>query len=512
MRSTKPAFLLMVLVAITGCGGGTGGAPEKRLKAFAAGIAAENHTGAPFYTSLSDFEDGQDLRDLYLSAAERRGWDIVTGKFLGAAPANKVLRPAYETMRAELLADLEAAMPVDMVVLGLHGAMVAQGYDDVEGDLMQEIRKIVGPDVPIGAGMDPHAHLSQAMLDAADIMVFYKEWPHIDAEETYVKSFDLTADVVEGKIAKPHMAMWDARMIDDYHTLKEPLKSLVDDMKAAEGKDSVVSVNFIHGFPNADVPAMGSKILVITDDRPEEGAALAEEFGRRLFAMRGKTAVPPLDLEAGLEAAVASTNHPVVIADYSDMPFGGAPGDSTFILEGLIDRGVENAIIAGLWDPIAVSTVADLAKGDTLNMRIGGKAGPMSGDPLDLEVEVRYVVKDMWLTDGHSMVGAEGQGTPVGTIAVVRAHGIDIVLVEKRYPIYGYKVLEALEMEPRDSRVIVVKSANNFYDGYVEIAGDVLYVMSPGLIGYTRDLRLTRIDRPKWPFDEDPFQEAEAGR
>ena len=504
MRCPKSAILFIVSVVIAGC---NNEAPGRRMKAFVAGLSAENHTGAPFYTSLADFEDDQEWQNLYRGAAERRGWDIATGKFLGAAPANRVLRPAYETIKAELLADLKAAMPVDMVVLGLHGAMAAQGYDDVEGDLMQEIREIVGADVPIGAGMDAHAHLSQAMLDVADIMVFYKEWPHIDSEDTYIKSFDLTADVVEGKITKPHMAMWDTRMIDLYHTLKDPVKPLVDDMKAAEGKDGVVSVNFIHGFPQGDVPAMGTKILVITDDQPETGAALAEQFGKRLFAMRGKTAVPPLNLQAGLDAMVQSTNRPVVVADYSDMPFGGAPGDATFILAGLIDRGVENVIIAGLWDPMTVYTVSDLAIGDRLRVRIGGKTGPMSGDPLDLHVEVRYVGKDMWLKDGHSMVAAEGEGTPVGTIAVVRAHGIDIVLVEKRYPIYGYKVLEALGLEPSKSRVIVVKSANNFYDGYVDIAGDVLYVMSPGLIGPTRDQQLENIERPKWPFDEDPFRE-----
>jgi len=499
------SFLLIVMVLSCTPNSGDPAADRgdlERQTAFVAGLSAEIHTGAPFFTRLVDFEESDD--SLFRSTAETRGWDIVAGKFLGAAPANRVLRGAYETIIGDLLADLRAAMPVDMVVLALHGAMVAQGNDDIEGDVLSAVREIVGPDVPIGAGLDAHAHLSQAMMDAADILVFYKEWPHIDANETQVRAFELTADVAEGKI-EPHMAMYDPQMIAMYHTLDEPVRSVVDEMIAAERDSDVVVVDFVHGFGYADVPDMGTKILVITDNAPEKGRSLAERFGRQIFELRGRTAAPTMDLEEGLDAIVASTDHPTVIADYSDMPFGGAPGDGTIILKGLIDRGIENAIIAGLWDPMAIDMVEDLEAGDRMNLRIGGKTGPMSGDPLDLDVEVRSIHKNMYLKSGYEEVGSDGDGTAVGTIAVVQAHGIDIVLVDKRYPIYGYRALESLGLDPAGRRAIVIKSGNNFYDGYADIAGDVVYVISAGLLGRIRDQIFHNIDRPKWPFDEPPF-------
>jgi microcystin degradation protein MlrC len=457
------------------------------------------------FTTLEDFGDGSGAEDLFKEEANALGWTRAIGPYYMGGAGGIALRSAYETMKAEILNELRAAMPVNMVVMELHGAMVAQGYNDVEGDLLAAMRDIVGPDVPIGAAMDGHAHLSQKMIDAADIMVFFKEWPHIDFHETRTRAFNLTTDVAEGKI-KPHLALYDVRMAALYHTLEEPVKSVVADMKEAEKDEDVLVVNFIHGYPWADVPEMGTKMLVITNDAPEKGAALAKSFGQRLFALRGKTAKAHFDLEEGLDVAAASKKHPTIIADFSDMTSGGAPGDATFLLRGLMERGVEDGIIAGLWDPMAIKIIEDLSPGDRVNLRIGGKTGPMSGQPVDLETKVCSVRKNVCLNSFLTEIAESNEGADVGTIAVVRSHGIDIVLLEERIPIYGYKVLEGLGLDPKNRRFIVVKSGNSFYPGYVDIAGDVLYVMSPGLLGRIEQQTMRNIQRPKWPWDENPFE------
>ncbi len=473
------------------------------MKVFVAGLSTETNMFAPFPTDLSDFEreEGKKgkISSLFSQPAEQRGWNVHIGLIASAPPGGITTRSTYETLKAEILADLKSALPVDMVVLVLHGAMMAQGYEDCEGDLLQSVRNIVGKDVPIGAGLDPHANLSETMVNAADILVFYKEWPHIDVEDTFKTAFNLTADCAEDKI-KPHMEVWDCRMIDVYHTLEEPVKGLVDDMKTSEGKNGVLSVSLIHGFPWVDVPDMGTKVLVITDNQPEKAAELAEQFGRRLFAMRSKTgARQTLQIEEGLQAMARSQELAVIVADIADMPGGGAPGDSTFFLKGLLDYGVDNSIIAGLWDPGAVSIALKSDVGDKLKMRIGGKTGPMSGDPLDLEVEVRFVSEDWKMTESSD------EERSYGAIAVVRVKGIDILLTKKRFPVYDYRLLEELNLDPRNKRVIVVKSMNNFYAGFAPIMGSVLYVWSPGLVIPPAEMKFKRIKRPKWPFDENPF-------
>ena len=121
------------------------------------------------------------------------GWDLVEGMVAAAQPSGTTTRHAYESLRDELLGDLKAALPVDMVLLGLHGAMVADGYDDCEGDLLARVRELVGPDVVVGAELDPHNHLTPAMVGNADLLIAFKEYPHTDALERAHELVDLCA-------------------------------------------------------------------------------------------------------------------------------------------------------------------------------------------------------------------------------------------------------------------------------------------------------------------------------
>ncbi|WP_131798565.1 M81 family metallopeptidase, partial [Achromobacter insolitus] len=168
------------------------------MRIFTGALATETNTFSPLPTGLAAFKSREylpagthpDHMTFYagpLWAARQRaremGWTLVEGLVASAQPGGTTTRAAYETLRDELLADLRAALPVDMVLLGLHGAMVADGYDDCEGDILRRVREIVGPDVVVGAELDPHAHLSPLMVQQATVLVLFKEYPHIDVLE-----------------------------------------------------------------------------------------------------------------------------------------------------------------------------------------------------------------------------------------------------------------------------------------------------------------------------------------
>ena len=185
------------------------------MRVFTAALATETNTFAPMPTGLGAFRDRgyypagthPDAMSFFaapLWAARQRskehGWDVREGLVAAAQPSGTTTRLAYETLREELLRDLRAALPVDMVVLGLHGAMVADGYDDCEGDLLERVRAIVGPDVVVGAELDPHNHLTPAMLANADLLIAFKEYPHTDVLERAYELVDLCAAMVEKRV------------------------------------------------------------------------------------------------------------------------------------------------------------------------------------------------------------------------------------------------------------------------------------------------------------------------
>ena len=138
------------------------------------------------------------------------GLTVIEGLGASAPPSGTVRQDTYEEMRDEILEQLTAALPVDGVVLGLHGAMVATGYDDVEGDLISKARAIVGDDVTIGVEFDPHSHLTDLRFNSADIIIAFKEFPHIDVIERAEEVVDYTIKTIRKEI-NPVMAKFDCR-------------------------------------------------------------------------------------------------------------------------------------------------------------------------------------------------------------------------------------------------------------------------------------------------------------
>ena len=332
-------------------------------------------------------------------------------------------------LRDELLAALQAALPVDVVAYSLHGAMIAEGYDDCEGDLLARTRALVGPDVAVGALLDLHCHLSAAMIENADVIVTFKEYPHIDFVERGEELVELLARTARREI-RPHMAVHDCRMIDLFHTTQEPMRGFVADMQAREGHDGVLSLSAAHGFPWGDAADMGTKMLVVTDGKPELGARLAAEFGERLFAMRGRAQKQPLSIADALDHAGRANGAPVVIADTADNAGGGAPSDSTFVLQAALERGLQDVAIGPLWDPIAAGAAMDAGEGATLDLRIGGKMGPTSGQPLDLRVKVGRTCRNAMQSYGPSH-------EPLGDCVGVSVNGVAIVLNTLRTQAFG---------------------------------------------------------------------------
>lgn len=479
------------------------------MRVFTGGLATETNTFAPMPTGLASFRDrgyypaGKHPDEMSffagpLWAARQRakvlGWDLVEGMVAAAQPSGTTTRVAYETLRDELLGDLRAALPVDMVVLGLHGAMVADGYDDCEGDLLARVRRMVGPKVVVGAELDPHNHLTSAMLENADLLIAFKEYPHTDILDRAYELVDLCAAQVEGKV-RPVASAVDCEMLVTMHTSRDPARSFVDRIQALEGKDGILSISISHGFAWGDTADMGTKVLVYSDGDAAKGMALARGLADELIGLRESLKVNYPDIDRSLDEALAFDGGPVVLADGADNPGGGASGDSTFILRRMLERGIGNACIGPLWDPVAARIAFDAGVGARLMMRIGGKIGPLSGDPLDALCTVKALLPEMRMT------GLGGTPIAMGDSALVETGGIEIVLITLRNQAMGTDLFTQLGCDLASKKIIVVKSSQHFYASFSKVAQHVIYVGAPGAV--TLDLNTLpyrKVRRPKWPL------------
>jgi microcystin degradation protein MlrC len=487
------------------------------MRIFVAGFATETNTFSPVFADLDSFRaslyappgehpETPTLCTAPLTVARRRsraeGWTLIEGTTAFADPAGLLSRAAYEFLRDTILGELRAAMPVDGVLLCLHGAMVAVGADDPEGELLAGVRQIVGQTARIGVSIDPHSHLTARRVANADIIAAFKEFPHTDFVVVAEQVVDLTLRAVRGEI-RPKMSVFDCRMIDVFMTNRQPMRAFVDRLRAMEGHNGVLSLSLIHGFMAGDVPEMGTRMLVVTDDREAEGAELAEQLGRAVFEMRGKARPEFLSPDAAIDQALASRRWPAVIADAWDNPGGGVAGDSTIILRRLLERKIRDAAVGSIWDPMAVRLCAIAGEGAEIPLRFGAKTAPETGHPIDAIVKVTKVVRSAHQSFGQSIV-------PIGDAVAVEVEGVAVVLNSTRAQCFEPTLFTNLGVDPKSRRLLVVKSTNHFFAAFSQLT-DAIYYCEAGR-PYPNDPRVTPFRKARldiWPRVIAPFGEGD---
>jgi microcystin degradation protein MlrC len=479
------------------------------MRLFYAALALEANTFIPLPTSYRAFAEklyyppGQypaqqshqtGAMDAVRARAKAGAFELIEGSCYAAQPGGAAARAAYERMRDEILGQLKAALPVDGVVLNLHGAMVAHGYDDCEGDILARVRALVGETCVIGVELDPHCHLTVKRCALADVIVLFKEYPHTDFAARGEEVVDLVLRTIRREI-KPTKSVFDCRMLASFPTSIQPMRGLVDRIMALEGKERVLSISIGHCFPYGDVPESGARILVITDGAKPHGDRLAEQVGRELISLREQAAPPEYSVEGAIDFALAQSGGPVVIADTTDNAGGGAPSDNTTFLHRLIARGVQGAAVAPIWDPIAVRLAFDAGEGARLPFRFGGKTALSSGVPVDADVEVIRCVPDAHQTFAGAIV-------PLGDVASIRMGGVEAVLISTRAQAMGTDLFSNFGIDPKQRKILVLKSNQHFHASFSKIAAQVIYAEGDGALPRDyRKLPWARIQRPIWPLD-----------
>jgi microcystin degradation protein MlrC len=484
------------------------------VKIFTAAIVTETNTFSPIPTGLQAFElngiqrgsrepirSSSELATMvrWRERAAHDGHTLVESVAAVAEPGGVTVQAVYEALRDDLLEDLRRALPVDIVLLYLHGAMVAQGYDDCEGDILARTRRLTGPATVIGAELDLHSHLTPAMLENATLLLDYDEYPHTDIVARGEDLYGLCVAAARNEI-RPVMRAIDCRITGLFPTSSAPMREFVDAMKA-ERTGNVLSTSLIHGFPWGDVAEAGVKCLAISHDDPALAEQTARSLAKRFWSIREAAQISALPIDDAIDAALASPKHPVVLADVADNAGGGAPGDSTFILRRLLERNVADVVSGVYYDPIAVQLCFEAREGAVLDLRCGGKLGAASGMPLDLRVRVRK------LSEHHMQSSMDGSG-PVafGRAAWVDAGSIHLVLASLRSQVFAPDAFCALGISLEDARIVVVKSSHHFWAKFAPIAGAVFHVDSPGAL----QLNFSSIPYVKrsgnyWPRVAEPF-------
>jgi microcystin degradation protein MlrC len=482
------------------------------MKVALAGFLHETNTFAPDPADMTAFLEGGGYVPLVrgadmagavhgvnlgisgaFSTAAALGWDVVPVLWAGAIPSAHVTQDAFEQILAEIVQGIGAAGPLDGVFLDLHGAMVAEHHDDGEGEILRRVRAVVGPDVPIAVALDLHGNISQASVDAVDVLVGFRTYPHVDMAATGATAAGLLDRLMRTGVrpAKAFRHMSYLVPIPFQTTDMHPARGLYAGLDAVE-VDGVLTASLFMGFPAADIPDCGPCAIAFATtqqaaDHAADAIAAAYEAAEADFD--NVTFLP--DAAVAYAQAAAGGDGPVVIADTQDNPGAGGVSATTGLLRALIDANAQNAAIGLIVDPETVRLAHATGRGTTARFCIGGHPALPDIAPVETDALVEC------LSDGKvHATGPYYGGTHLnlGPSACLRIGGVRVVVTSRIAQMADREMFRFAGVAPEEQAILVVKSSTHFRADFAPVARKIIVACAPGPMPFNpADLPFTRL-------------------
>jgi len=435
----------------------------------------------------------------FIDYSRSQGWTLLPSCWAGAIPSSYVTTDAFERIAAAIVDDVRKAGSLDGIYLDLHGAAVAEQALDSEGELLERLRAVVGPKLPIVASLDLHANVTEAMLRDADALVAYRTYPHVDMARTGVRAGELLARRLKAGRKEPMHARRLPFLIplNAQSTWTEPARSLFEELEVLDREHATVS-SFCMGFPASDFDECAP--MVWSHGARAEGAAEA------LFASAAQRAQWQLDCRPARDAvmqAIALAEHsakPIVIADTQDNPGAGGDSNTTGLLHALLAQGAGRRFpgrvaLGLLFDPAAGRAALEAGVGAELTLALGTAVPTFTGQPSDPPVQGRFKV--LAVADGKcTLKGPMMTGLTVrlGPSACLEIDGIRVAVVSGKKQLLDRELLRMVGIHTEQMRIVVVKSSNHFRADFQPHASQVLIAKAAGpMAADPADLPWTRL-------------------
>lgn len=427
--------------------------------------------------AINELADAQYCMSGFMKHARSRGWDLKASLWCAAGPSSYVTEEAFEHICSEILKDVRRG-GFDAIYLDIHGAAMAENAPDAEGELLERIRAITGPDLPIVGSLDLHANVTERMLRLADGLVAYRTHPHVDQVETGVRAGELLdRRIALGRKEKVSSARFQYLIsATAMPTTRQPARGLYDYIaEIDETYDTILT--FCMGFPASDFTGCGPVVWAY-GDRAE--VAVQKYMERAAEPSQWRCDTPAIDDAVARAVSLAAlSKKPIVIADTQDNPGAGGTGTTTGALRALIKAGAgktfPNSVVLGLiWDPDAARKAHAAGVGATVRMSVGKAVQTYDGQS-DAPIDASWKVHG--LSDGKVVLKGPRRGgyaASVGPTACLELDGVFVIICSSRIAADHVEFFQMVGVEPTSMRILVVKSSNHFRADFEPLVADPL--------------------------------------
>lgn len=414
----------------------------------------------------------------------------------------KIEQAVYEGYHNELLDMIKAAMPVDAVFLALHGAGIAEQENDVEGAILQSIRDLVGPDIPIAVSLDLHGDITPRMVRHATFIVGFRHYPHDDIFDTGRRTAGLLMRTLRGDIT-PVMKAVKVPIIaacQNQNTKTDgPLLDLHALSRTREASGEVLAASYFPVQHGIDLPETSMCMVTVADDDEASAERVANEMAGFAWENRHRFHASFIEPEEAIAIGLTTNGGPIVLSEASDCVGGGAHGDSSLVIEALCAHAPDASACVLLTDPETVTQAKMVGVGGSFHANLGNKLSTCYGEPLSATVTVigftngifRY--KGGWLSNADSSMGPSVH---------IRLGNIDILVCSEPTYEYGAEQLLSAGIDPWEKKFVVVKNPMNFQQYYAD-APLQIHLDTPGpTTGKIAEPMWQNLNRPIFPLDD----------
>lgn len=425
------------------------------------------------------------------------GIEVVPTMAAWAVSGGAIPTADLDRLVRELCASIRDEENIDAAYIVLHGAMAGETEPDPEGLLLDHVRSALGS-IPLVASLDLHAILTDRMVEAADILVPYHTYPHVDHYETGQRSARNILGMLSGSV-QPTVARVELPMLvrgDELITATGRFGEAIRACESLENHPDGLSAGVLIGNPFTDVPALQSNILVTTNQNQELADLEAGKLARFMWDHRECFQAELTTLTEAI--SIARTDDGLtVFSDAADATASGASGDSNAILAGLVASGYEGRALLLIVDKPAAQQAHAAGEGSTMRVSVGGTLDPGRFEPLELEVVVERISEGEFVYENGTRAAA-------GPTAVLRFGNIHIVVTSETVFVVGQQVFQSQGLDPVTFDLVVVKSPNGFRPYYDAITSRIVAVDVPGSTSANlHSLPYTQCVRPMFPLDDD---------
>jgi len=440
----------------------------------------------------------------FLDVLGPAGVEIVPMVAANAVSSGPVARAAFDHVAGAMRERLAAAGRVDAVLVALHGAMVLEDAPDGEGELLALLRAAVGPAVPLLATLDLHGTVTARMVEEADALIGYDTYPHVDLYETGVRAARLALRAARGEVRPVTLFARSPMLVpaEGMATSGEPMASLLAEAKALETRPGVLAVSLLPVQPWLDVPRTGFSVLAVADGatRAREIEPMVRQLAWRAWESRGRFRAELLEVDEAIRRALAADGGPFVLSESADSTGSGSPGDGAHLLERLLALGVRERCLVTVVDAPAVARALAAGVGADLATTVGGTLDPRYNRPVPIAGRVRVLSDGRFTSTDKKTAGVEFH---MGRAAVVECGRIAVLATERPAFTFDPALYRSVGLEPRDAKIVGVKSPLQFRDGYGDFARACWVVDTPGpSTARLERLAWQHLSRPLYPFDD----------